>query len=328
MTLPSLIVIGLALTLAFLNGVHGSSNIVATMISSRAFRPVTALAIAAVAEFLGPFLFGVAVAHTIGAELVRADAITMHILMAGIGGAIFWNLLNLTLGLPSSSSHGLAGGLLGATLLGAGAKALLMQGLIKVLVALFAAPLIGFGLGFIFMRVVLFFAQNASPNINGFFKNSQVLTALILIMSHSSNDAQKAMGLIGLSLVIGGTLPVFAVPTWVVTLSAASLALGASLGGWRLIRALGRRFYKIRPVHSFSSQVSSTLVLLCASWIGWPVSTTQVVSSAIIGVGSAERFGKVRWNMASEIVIAWLVTIPSAALVAAGLYWLIGYVIR
>ena len=317
------LVIVLALVFDFLNGVHGSSNILATMISSRAFRPWAALTLTAVAEFVGPFLFGLAVARTIGAEVVQANSISLHVLEAALAGAILWNLLTWFLGLPSSSSQGLIGGLLGAVLVSAGMGAIMVGGLVKVFAALFAAPLIGFGLGFLFTRLVYYLVWGTTPRINEFFKSSQLITALVLASSHGANDAQKAMGIIVLSLVIGGVLPDFRVPPWVVTVCAAGMALGTALSGWRFIRTLGGRYYKIRPIHSFSAQATSAIVILASSLLGWPVSTTQVASSAIIGVGSSERLGKVRWGAAGEILAAWLLTIPSVALVSAGVYWLI-----
>lgn len=328
MSLSSLIVIGLVIVMAFLAGVHGTSNVVATMIASHAFRPVTALVTAAAAEFIGPFLFGVAVARTIGAEFVRADAISLQTLMAGIGSAILWNIIVLALGLPSSLSHAMTGGLIGATLFSAGRQAILVPGLIKILVALFTAPLIGFGVGFILMRVILFLVRDASPNINRFFKLSQYVTALSLIMSQSANNAQSAMGLISLSLVISGSLSQFSVPTWVVFASASALTLGTAFGGWHLIRILGSRYYKIRPVHGFSSQLASTIVLLVASLVGWPVSTTQAVSSTIVGVGSSERLSKVRWDFVGDIMWSWVLTIPCVAALAAGLAWLLNMTVH
>jgi PiT family inorganic phosphate transporter len=318
-----ILVIVLALVFDFLNGVHGSSNILATMISSRAFRPWVALTLTAFAEFVGPFLFGLAVARTIGAEVFQANSINLKVLEAALTGAILWNLLTWSLGLPSSSSQGLIGGLLGAVLVSTGMGAVRAGGLIKVFAALFAAPLIGFGLGFLFIRMIFFLARDASPRINEFFKRSQLLTASVLALSHGANDAQKAMGIIVLSLVTGGVLSDFRVPLWVVTICAAGMALGTALSGWRFIRTLGGRYYKIRPIHSFSAQAASAIVILISSLLGWPVSTTQVASSAIIGVGSSERLGKVRWGAAGEILVAWLMTIPSAALVSAGVYWLI-----
>ena len=321
---PELIfVIILAVVFDFLNGVHDSSNIVATMIASRAFRPQTALALTATAEFLGPFLFGVTVAKTIGEEVAQANALNLDVIVACLIGAIVWNLLTWFFGIPSSSSHALIGGIVGAVLAGAGFDAIKLQGLGKVVIALFTSPLIGFAAGFLITRLIYFLARNATPEVNWFFKNGQFVTALGMAFSHGTNDAQKTMGIITLSLVISGNIPGFQVPFWVIIVSASAIALGTALGGWRLIRTLGGKFYKIRPVHSFSTQLTSWIVILTASVFGLPVSTSQVVSSAIIGVGSSERLGKVRWTVAQEIVTAWFITIPASALFSAGIYWLI-----
>ena len=319
-----IIVIILALTFDFLNGMRDVSNVVATMISSRAFSPQTALSIASVSEFVGPFLFGVVVAKTIADQVVQSDVLTLTVIMSALLGAIVWNLITWYFGIPGSSSHALLGGLVGAVWMGVGLDAIKWNGIGKVLIALFASPLIGFLIGFLVTRIIYFVAQSATPRINDFFKKAQFFTAVALALSHGANDAQKAMGIIVLSLVIGGYLPAFQVPTWVIVLSAAVMALGASLGGWRLIRTLGARIYKIRPLHSFSTQLASASVVLAASLFGVPVSTSQVVSSAIIGVGSSERVSKVRWSVAEEIVMAWLITIPASGLLAAGIYWLIG----
>jgi PiT family inorganic phosphate transporter len=321
---PELIlVIILAIVFDFLNGVHDSSNIVATMIASRAFSPRSALALAATAEFSGPFLFGVTVATTIGDEVAQSSALNIDVIIACLVGAIFWNLLTWFLGIPSSSSHALIGGMVGAVLAGAGFGAIKLHGLEKVLIALFASPVIGFVFGFLLTRVIYFLARTATPEVNWFFKKGQLFTALAMAFSHGTNDAQKTMGIITLSLVISGYITNFSVPFWVIGISATAIALGTALGGWRLIRTLGGKFYKIRPVHGFSTQLTSGLVILTASFFGLPVSTSQVVSSAIIGVGSSERLGKVRWSVAQEIVAAWFITIPASALVAAGIYWLI-----
>jgi PiT family inorganic phosphate transporter len=324
---PELIfVIVLSLVFDFLNGVHDSSNIVATMIASRAFSPRAALALTAVANFLGPFLFGVAVATTIGDEVAQSSALNIDVIIACLVGAIFWNLLTWFLGIPSSSSHALIGGMVGAVIAGAGFSSIKLHGLEKVLIALFASPVIGFVFGFIVTRVIYFLARTATPEVNWLFKKGQLITALAMAFSHGTNDAQKTMGIITLSLVISGYITEFHVPTWVIGLSAGAIGLGTALGGWRLIRTLGGKFYKIRPVHGFSTQLTSGLVILAASFFGLPVSTSQVVSSAIIGVGSSERFGKVRWSVAQEIVAAWFITIPASALVSAGFYWLIIFV--
>jgi len=316
-----IVVIGLSLIFDFLNGVHDSSNVVATMISSRAFSPRMALSVTAAANFLGPFIFGVAVAETIGHEIVTAEAISTQVLVAALLSAIFWNLLTWYLGFPSSSSHALIGGFIGAVAIGAGWGAIQLGGLEKVLIALFTSPIIGFVFGYLILRLVYILSWDATPRINAFFKRSQLVTALALALSHGTNDAQKTMGIITLALVTGGYLTVFAVPTWVILLCAGMIALGTAVGGWKLIRTLGGKFFKIRPADGFASQLAGAAVIIGASLVGGPVSTTQVVSSAIMGVGAAERLNKVRWGVAQEIAVAWLLTIPATALVGAGFYW-------
>jgi inorganic phosphate transporter, PiT family len=321
-TILTLIVIGLALVFDFLNGIHDSSNVVATMISSRALPPRVALGMTAVAEFLGPFIFGVAVAETIGG-VVDPDAISLQVLIAALVSAILWNLFTWYMGFPSSSSHALVGGLIGSVMIAAGWQAINLDEFKKILIALFTSPFIGFIFGYIILKLLILLCWNASPRINGLFKSGQIFTGLGLAFSHGANDAQKTMGIITLALVIGGFLDTFAVPQWVILICATMIALGTLLGGWRLIRTLGGKFFKIRPVDGFSSQLASATVILGASILGGPVSTTQVVSSSIMGVGAAERVNKVRWGVAQEIATAWLFTIPMTALMAAVIYWII-----
>jgi PiT family inorganic phosphate transporter len=317
-----IIVIVLALCFDFLNGIHDSSNVVATMISSRALSPRMALWMTAVAEFLGPFIFGVAVAETVGG-IVDAEAINLQVLIAALSSAILWNLFTWYLGFPSSSSHALVGGMIGAVLISAGWQAVNLDEFKKIIIALFTSPFIGFIFGFLLLRVIMVLCWNATPKVNGLFKRGQIFTGLALALSHGTNDAQKTMGLITLALVISGYLSTFVVPQWVIVMCAGMIALGTALGGWRLIRTLGGKFFKIRPVDGFASQLASASVILGASLVGGPVSTTQVVSSSIMGVGAAERLNKVRWGVAQEIGTAWLLTIPATALVAAGLYWIL-----
>ncbi|MBN2149284.1 MAG: inorganic phosphate transporter [Anaerolineales bacterium] len=323
MSVALIIVIVLALAFDFLNGIHDSSNVVATMISSRAVSPRFALGITALANFIGPFIFGVAVAETIGNEIVHPDTINIQVILAALTSAILWNLLTWYLGLPSSSSHALVGGFIGAVIVGAGWQMIQIKGLEKVLIALFASPIIGFVFGFIVTRVVMVLCWNATPKVNWIFKRGQLVTALSLALSHGTNDAQKTMGIITLALVTGGYLTVFKVPTIIIFLCAGMIALGTAVGGWKLIRTLGGKFYKIRPMDSFNAQLASAVVILGSSILGGPVSTTQVVSSSIMGVGAADRANKVRWRVAGDIALAWLLTIPATALVAAGLYRLI-----
>lgn len=315
-------VIFLALVFEFTNGMRESSNIMATVISSRAFSPRAALGMTVIAEFIGPFLFGVTVAKTVGSDIVSSDALTFQSLGAGLAAAVVWNLGAWLLGIPSSSSHSLLGGLVGAAVISSGWAAVKFSGLTKVLLALFISPAVSFIAGFLLLKMVYFLSQRATPRINNFFRQSQLVTAVALAFSHGANGAQKTIGMITLSLVIGGRLADFSTPLWVIALSAGAMLTGTFLGGWRLIRTLGGKFYKIRPVHSFSTQLTSALVIFGASMVGLPVSTSQVVSSAIIGVGASERLGKVRWSVAEDIVTAWVLTVPGSALLGAGIYWL------
>ncbi len=314
-------VIVLALGFDFLNGIHDSSNVVATMISSRAFSPRVALGATAVANFTGPLLFGVAVATTIGHDVVAPGTINIQVILAALVSAILWDVLTWFLGFPSSSSHALIGGLVGAVVVDGGWHAILLDGLWKVLIPLFTSPLIGFLIGFILLRIILALSWNATPHINAVFKRSQIVTGLALALSHGTNDSQKTMGIITLALVTAGYLKVFTVPLWVILLCAAMIATGTAVGGWRLIRTLGGKIFKIRPVDGFASQLASSAVIIGASLLGGPVSTTQVVSSSIMGVGASERANKVRWRVAQEMAVAWLLTIPASGAVAAGLYW-------
>jgi PiT family inorganic phosphate transporter len=286
------------------------------------------LGVTALANFVGPFLFGVAVAETIGNGVVDSQSINLVVILAALCSAILWDLLALRLGLPSSSSHALVGGLVGATVMGVGWQAIKLQGLTRVLIALLASPIIGFLFGWLILNITMLLCWKAKPSINVFFKRSQIVTGITLALSHGTNDAQKTMGLITLALVTAGYLKVFIVPQWVIFMCATAIAAGTFIGGWSLIRTLGARMYKIRPVDGFSSQLASTSVILGASLLGGPVSTTQVVSSSIMGVGAAGRLNKVRWGVARDIGIAWLLTIPVSGLLGAGIYWLLSLVIH
>ncbi len=318
-----IIVIVLALLFDLTNGIKDSSNIVATMIMTRAFSPRVALGVTAVCEFSGPFIFGVALAETIGRGIVDPRVIDTSVLVAALISAVVWNLLTWYWALPSSSSHALIGGLVGSVVIAAGWQSIQLSGLLKILLTLFTSPIIGFLIGFIVLRLILMVFWNATPRINGLFKRSQLVTGVALALSHGANDAQKTMGIITLALVTGGYLESFEVPFWVIFACAAMIAIGTAIGGWGLIKTLGSKFFKIRPVDGFATQFASAAVILGASLLGGPVSTTQVVSSSIMGVGAAERLNKVRWHVAQEIVMAWVLTIPASALVGAGVYWLI-----
>lgn len=315
--------IAIALIFDFLNGFHDSANVVATAIASRAIPPAWALGMTALANLAGPFLFGVAVATTIGDEVVLSEAVTIPVALAALLSAIIWNVLTWLLGIPSSSSHALVGGFVGAAMAGYGIHVVREEGMIKIVVGLFFSPVIGMICGWLIMRITLFFGQWMTTRVNTFFRNIQWLTAITLGLSHGSNDAQKTMGIISLGLVAFGVLPEFRVPFWVIAASAASIGLGTVLGGWRLIRTMGSGFYRIRPIHAFSSQISGTVVILGAAILGAPVSTTQVISSTIVGAGSAERVQKVRWGVFGQIILAWVLTIPATGLMGVVFYRLL-----
>ncbi|HET7009772.1 MAG TPA: inorganic phosphate transporter [Anaerolineales bacterium] len=316
------ILLALALIFDFLNGFHDSSNIVATVISSGAMRPRLALVVAALAEFAGPFIFGVAVATTIGEGLLRLDTIPVEVVVAALAAAVLWNLITWYVGIPSSSSHALIGGLVGAAVLAQGPEVIHVSGLVKILAALLISPVLGLIAGYITMRLILWAVQSATPGINRVFRSGQVVTLIGLALSHGTNDAQKTMGVITMGLVAAGYIDGFRVPMWVIAASAGAIALGTSLGGWRLIRTLGGKIMRIRPVHALASQVGGAGVILGAALLGGPVSTTQVMTSAIMGVGAAEHFKRVRWLVLQDMVMAWLLTIPVTAAVAALVYLL------
>ena len=318
-----LFLLAASLLFDFLNGFHDSSNIVATVISSRALRPRAALYMTAVAEFTAPFIFGVAVATTVGADLINPAAINQEVVIAAVLSAILWNVLTWFYGIPSSSSHALLGGLLGAAVLAEGIAIVQLPGLLKILIALFISPPLGLVMGYLIMHLVLFLFRNATPRINVLFKRMQILTSLFLALSHGTNDAQKTMGVITMGLVAAGYQETFHVPLWVIAASAGAIALGTAFGGWRLIHTLGGRIYKIRPVHAFTSQAASAGVILGAALLGGPVSTTQVVGSAIMGAGAAERISKVRWGVGQNMLVTWVVTIPVNALVSTLIYTLL-----
>jgi PiT family inorganic phosphate transporter len=322
-----IILITLALLFDFLNGFHDSANVVATMISSRAMTPTAALLIASLANFIGPFIFGVAVAKTIGNDVAAPSSITIAVVLAALLSASIWNIITWFFGIPSSSSHALIGGIIGAVLVGSGWQVLKLEGLVLVGIALFVSPVLGYIIGQITMRISIWSVRNATPKANLFFKYGQIPTAFTLALSHGTNDAQKTMGIITMGLVVLGYQSTFEVPWWVILISAAAIGIGTAAGGWRIIHTLGGKFYKIRPIHSFTSQLSSMLVILGASLMGGPVSTTHVVSSSIIGVGAAQRKSQVRWGVMGDILLAWFLTVPASAGVAAGLYYLIDYLI-
>ena len=303
-----------------MNGFHDGANIVSTVIASRAMSARASLFLAAAATFAGPFFLGVAVAETMGHEIVSPGSITLAATLAALLSASAWNALTWYFGIPVSASHSLVGGLLGAVTAAGGGAAILVPGVAKVAIALIVSPLAGFLVALVVMRVTRWALRAATPRANIALARAQVATAGALAFTNGANDAQKTVGVIVLGLATLGFTKGFAVPWWAIALSATCLSLGTLLGGERLIRTLGARFYPIRPIDGFAAQLASGAVILGASLAGGPVSSTQVVSMAIVGAGSAERPSKVRWGALGEIGLAWLVTVPASALLAMPVY--------
>lgn len=315
-----LTLVALALIFDFLNGFQDSANVVATMIASRAMTPRAALFIAASANFVGPFIFGVAVAETIGKKVTAPSNITIAVVLAALLSASLWNIITWVFGIPSSSSHALIGGVVGSVFIESGYQVLNTNGLLIIGTSLFLSPVLGFVFGLLIMRLTLRLVRNATPKIDRFFKYGQIPTAVILALGHGANDAQKTMGIITLGLVTLGQQATFHIPLWVKLISAFAIAAGTATGGWRIIHTLGGKFYRIRPIHSLTSQIASTSVIIGSSLFGGPVSTTHVVSSSIIGVGAGQRKSQVRWGVLKEILIAWFLTVPVTAGLSALLY--------
>ncbi|NJA07372.1 inorganic phosphate transporter [Methylococcaceae bacterium WWC4] len=324
------VAIGVVLAFDYTNGFHDASNILSGVIASRAMTPLQAMLLVAIFEFLGPLLGGTAVADTVGSLLdlsVPPRPVGLTAVLSGLAAAVAWNFFTWWRGLPSSSSHALVGGLIGAALASSepipmdwGIAALLhgrIQGFAKVLLALFLSPFLGFAVGFALQRATMFLLRAAHPSINRRLCRAQWLTAAGLAFCHGANDAQKSMGVLTLLLLLSGQIATFQVPVWVMAACATAMTAGALTGGWRIVRTLGFAIYKIRPIHALNSQLTACSVIAACSMLGAPVSTTHVVASAITGIGASDRPRQVRWGKAGEIVLAWLITIPGSALLAA-----------
>jgi PiT family inorganic phosphate transporter len=317
-TLVLLVVLALAIAFDYINGFHDTANAIATSVSTRALKPGWAIAMSATANFVGA-LTGTAVAHTVGSGLIDTNVESQTVIAAALIGAIFWNLVTWRLGIPSSSSHALIGGLLGAALAASGFGAWQMDGIVnKVLVPLVGSPVIGFVLGLTFMIVIFNVLRRAHPQrLNAVFRRLQVLSAGYMAFSHGSNDAQKTMGIMTLALVTAGVIDSFEVPLWVILTAASAISLGTAAGGWRIIKTMGTKVVKLDPVHGFAAETTAATIIFGATQLGMPVSTTHVISSAIMGVGSSDRLKTVRWGVARSIVVAWILTLPASGLAAA-----------
>ena len=319
-----LTVIVLALLFDFINGFHDTANAIATSVSTRAIKPAHAIIMAAVLNFLGA-IYSTGVAKTIGGDIVAsAEMVDEHIIIAALMGSIIWNLFTWYVAMPSSSSHALVGGIIGAVLVSTGSTGLNFIGIGKIVLSLIASPLLAIFSGFIVMTALfLLFGQFAPSALNGRFKKMQILSAAAMAFSHGSNDAQKSMGIITLALLSGGYLSSFEVPDYVKFLCAAAMACGTALGGWRIIRTIGGKIFKLEPISGFAADLNSSIVIFSATLLHLPVSTTHVVSGSIMGVGTAKRIRAVRWGVAQQMLVAWVLTIPCTAVMGALAYQIV-----
>jgi len=318
-----ILVVLAALAFDYINGFHDTANAIATCVSTRALSIKAAIFMAAFLNFAGAMV-STKVAATIGKGIVDKDNVTQMVVLAGILGAIIWDIITWYYGLPSSSSHAIIGGLMGAVLAHAGIAALHWAGLKKIILALIISPIVGTGLGFIFMVILLWTFRKRSPSgLNKNFRRLQVVSAAFMAFSHGTADAQKSMGVITMALLSYGLIPSFDVPTWVKISCAISMGLGTAAGGWRIIKTVGHDFVKLQPIHGFCVETASAGVILGAASIGMPVSTTHVITSSILGVGLSKRMSAVNWTVAQRILVAWVLTIPASALVAYASYLLL-----
>ena len=317
-------IILVALVFDFLNGFHDAANSIATVVSTRVLSPTTAVVWAAFFNFVAAFAFGVNVAKTIGKGVVHAGVVDQWVILAGLTGAILWNIITWYLGIPISSSHALIGGFAGAAVVKAGFGSLIYSGLAKIVAFIVLAPLLGLAFGFALMVAVYWIFREARPSrVDRLFRRLQLLSAAAYSLGHGTNDAQKTMGIIAILLFSTGYLgPEFYVPFWVVLAAHVAMGLGTLAGGWRIVKTMGMRLTKLRPVGGFCAETAGAVMLIGTAIGGIPVSTTHTITGSIVGVGATQRLSAVRWGVALRIVWAWVLTIPLSALIA-GLIWLI-----
>jgi PiT family inorganic phosphate transporter len=321
--LPTLVlaVIGLALVFDFLNGFHDSANSIATIVSTRVLTPRKAVAWAAFFNLVAAFLFDVHVAKTLGKGLIDLAAVNEYVVMGGLMGAIVWNIVTWYFGLPTSSSHALIGGYAGAAIAKAGFASILIGGWTTTILFMFLAPVMGLIMGFgLMVSLMWLFHNRPSSKINGAFRKLQLCSAALYSLGHGTNDAQKTMGVITTLLVTSGVLKTFEVPYWVILLSHFAIAMGTLFGGWRIVRTMGQKITKLKPASGFCAETAGGITLLVTAAFGIPVSTTHTITGAIMGVGATKRLSAVRWGLAGDIVMAWILTIPLSALVGAASY--------
>ena len=327
LSLPVLVgLIGVALAFDFLNGLHDAANSIATIVSTRVLRPQYAVFWAAFFNFIAFLFFGLHVANTLGTGIIDANAIDARLVFGALMGAILWNLITWGLGIPSSSSHALVGGLVGAGVAKAGIGAIVWKGLLPTTAAIVASPLIGFMLALLLVLALSWIFVRSTPfAVDRTFQHLQFVSASLYSLGHGGNDAQKTMGIIAVLLysqgLLGGS---FHVPFWVVIACQLAMALGTLIGGWRIVKTMGSKITRLTPMQGFCAEAGGSVTLFAATWLGIPVSTTHTITGSIIGVGAARKISAVRWSVANNIVIAWIVTIPATAAIAAAFYWLSG----
>jgi inorganic phosphate transporter, PiT family len=320
----AVVIILVALAFDFLNGFHDAANSIATVVSTRVLSPRVAVIWAAFFNFVAAFTFGTAVASTIGKGMVRLEAVNLYVILAGLLGAIFWDLITWVFGIPVSSSHALFGGYAGAAVAKAGWGVIIPGGWTKTVLFIVLSPLIGFVLGAAMMVAVSWIFRDSSPlRIDRYFRKLQLISAAAYSFGHGTNDAQKTMGIVAGVLVTAGMLDHFYIPLWVVLMAHTAIGLGTLAGGWRIVKTMGMRITKLKPVGGFCAETAAAISLFGAASAGIPVSTTHTIAGGIMGVGSIQRFSAVRWGVAMNIVWAWILTIPVAGLVSAICFWIL-----
>ena len=329
--LAILLLIAVALVFDYINGFHDAANSIATVVSTRVLTPAKAVIWAAFFNFIAALAFGTAVAQTVGAGMVDLRVVTFTVIFAGLTGAIIWDLITWYWGLPTSSSHALFGGYAGAAVAKAGFSAVIVSGWTKTLIFIVVAPIIGMSVGWLLMVASLWVFRSASPRrVDGFFRRMQLVSAACFSLMHGANDAQKTMGIISGALVTGGYLKLvdghMPIPWWVILLAYTAIGLGTLSGGWRIIHTMGSKITRLQPVGGFAAETAGAVSLFTATSMGVPVSTTHTITGAIVGVGSTRRLSAVRWGIAGQIVWAWVLTIPAAAVIAAGFFFIFSLV--
>jgi inorganic phosphate transporter, PiT family len=322
-------IILVALAFDFTNGMHDAANSIATIVSTQVLTPRQAVVWAAVFNFVAFLIFGTAVAHTIGAGMIDLSVVTPLVVFGGLLGAIGWNLLTWLLGLPTSSSHALIGGYAGAAIVKAGPAVIVTHGWVKTLIFIFLAPLLGMALGIVFIWVTVRLVHRQHPaRINRWFRRLQLVSAGLYSLGHGGNDAQKTMGIIASLVYSAGWFKTFHIPLWIVLSAHAAIAFGTLTGGWRIVKTMGQRITKLRPIDGFCAETASAMSIFLATILGVPVSTTHVITGAISGVGATKRLSAVHWGVTLRIVWAWIFTIPGAALIGGSLYYLLHFFIK